>query len=149
MSGDPSDICGESRGTAEAGCLATEVKRSERGESLYVYFWRIFFASLNEYAKDPLGLKDLEILSSALLLNQSLFEVGHVRDTVENSNALLASVDLSFQYVNGALVSRSDDGVVSIFAQHVACKLDIGKLISGHYLQRVILTGRQCARQNF
>ena len=27
----------------------------ERGESLYVYFWRIFFATLNEYAKDPLG----------------------------------------------------------------------------------------------
>ena len=38
----------------------------ERGESLYVYFWRIFFASLNDYAKDPLGLKDMEILSGAI-----------------------------------------------------------------------------------
>jgi hypothetical protein len=35
-----------------------------RDESLYVYFWRIFFATINEYAKDPLGLKDLELLSS-------------------------------------------------------------------------------------
>jgi hypothetical protein len=35
----------------------------ERGESLYVYFWRIFFATLNEYAKDPLGLRDMEMLS--------------------------------------------------------------------------------------
>jgi hypothetical protein len=36
---------------------------AERGESLYVYFWRIFFATLNEYAKDPLGLRDMEMLS--------------------------------------------------------------------------------------
>jgi hypothetical protein len=38
----------------------------ERGESLYVYFWRIFFATLNDYAKDPLGLRDMEILSSTI-----------------------------------------------------------------------------------
>ena len=38
----------------------------ERGESLYVYFWRIFFATLNEYAKDPLGLRDMELLSGML-----------------------------------------------------------------------------------
>jgi len=36
---------------------------ADRGESLYVYFWRIFFATLDEYAKDPLGLRDLEVLS--------------------------------------------------------------------------------------
>lgn len=38
----------------------------DRGESLYVYFWRIFFASLDQYAKDPLGLKDWEMLSAML-----------------------------------------------------------------------------------
>ena len=38
----------------------------DRGESLYVYFWRIFFASLDEYAKDPLGLKDMEMVSAML-----------------------------------------------------------------------------------
>lgn len=43
----------------------------ERGESLYVYFWRIFFASLNDYAKDPLGLQDMEILSGAVSAGQS------------------------------------------------------------------------------
>ena len=45
-----------------------ELKKSmaERNESLYVYFWRIFFASVDEYARDPLGLKDLETLSSVL-----------------------------------------------------------------------------------
>lgn len=46
----------------------TELRASmeERGESLYVYFWRIFFATINEYAKDPLGLRDMEMLSSML-----------------------------------------------------------------------------------
>jgi hypothetical protein len=46
----------------------TELRQSmdDRGESLYVYFWRIFFASLNEYSKDPLGLKDWELLSAML-----------------------------------------------------------------------------------
>lgn len=43
---------------------------AERGESLYVYFWRIFFATLNEYAKDPLGLRDVEILSGMLAAGQ-------------------------------------------------------------------------------
>ncbi len=46
----------------------TELRESmaDRGESLYVYFWRIFFASLNEYAKDPLGLRDWEMLSAVV-----------------------------------------------------------------------------------
>ena len=35
----------------------------DRDESLYVYFWRIFFASVNEYAKDPLGLDDWQMLA--------------------------------------------------------------------------------------
>lgn len=38
----------------------------DRGESLYVYFWRIFFASLDQYARDPLGLKDWEMMSAML-----------------------------------------------------------------------------------
>lgn len=42
----------------------------ERGESLYVYFWRIFFASLDQYAQDPLGLKDWEMLSAVLSADQ-------------------------------------------------------------------------------
>lgn len=42
----------------------------DRGESLYVYFWRIFFASLDNYARDPLGLKDWEMLSAVLSADQ-------------------------------------------------------------------------------
>ena len=51
-----------------ADLTPSELRQSmdDRGESLYVYFWRIFFASLDEYAKDPLGLKDWEVLSVML-----------------------------------------------------------------------------------
>jgi hypothetical protein len=46
----------------------SELRQSmdERGESLYVYFWRIFFASLDEYARDPLGLREWELMSAML-----------------------------------------------------------------------------------
>ena len=46
----------------------TEMSQSmdERGESLYVYFWRLFYASMNQYAKDPLGLNDIQKLSALL-----------------------------------------------------------------------------------
>jgi hypothetical protein len=38
----------------------------ERGESLYIYFWRLFYASFDEYAKDPLGLQNLSLFSAML-----------------------------------------------------------------------------------
>jgi len=43
---------------------------ADRGESLYVYFWRIFFATLDEYAKDPLGLQDMKMLSTMVASGQ-------------------------------------------------------------------------------
>jgi hypothetical protein len=43
---------------------------ADRGESLYVYFWRLFYASIDEYARDPLGLNDWRLLSSALSSRQ-------------------------------------------------------------------------------
>jgi len=38
----------------------------ERGESLYIYFWRLFYASFNEYARDPLGLQNMRLFSAML-----------------------------------------------------------------------------------
>ena len=39
---------------------------ADRKESLYTYFWRVFFASMREYGKDPLGLRDWQLLSAVL-----------------------------------------------------------------------------------
>lgn len=35
----------------------------ERGESLYVYFWRLFYSAIDEYARDPLGLQNMQLMS--------------------------------------------------------------------------------------
>lgn len=43
---------------------ALRAQMKARNESLYTYFWRVFFASVNEYAQDPLGLRDWQMLSS-------------------------------------------------------------------------------------
>lgn len=39
---------------------------AERNESLYTYFWRVFFASMREYGKDPLGLSDWQMLAAVV-----------------------------------------------------------------------------------
>ena len=51
-----------------ADLTPTELSQSmdERGESLYVYFWRLFYASIDQYGKDPLGLNDIRMLSAML-----------------------------------------------------------------------------------
>ena len=50
----------------------TELKQSmeQRGESLYVYFWRLFYASVDNYAKDPLGWNDMQKISGMLSAGQ-------------------------------------------------------------------------------
>lgn len=55
-----------------ADLSASELKQSmaDRDESLYTYFWRIFFATMREYGKDPLGLRDLKMMSSMLKSDQ-------------------------------------------------------------------------------
>lgn len=39
---------------------------AERNESLYVYFWRIIFASLREYSRDPLGMRNMNALAGSM-----------------------------------------------------------------------------------
>ncbi len=51
-----------------ADLSSTMLARSmeERGESLYVYFWRLFFAGIEDYARDPLGLREMSAMTSIL-----------------------------------------------------------------------------------
>jgi len=41
---------------------------TERNESLYVYFWRAFYASVQQARRDPLGMRDLGLLTSLLFV---------------------------------------------------------------------------------
>lgn len=54
-----------------ADLTPTELSASmdERGESLYVYFWRMFYATFTEYARDPLGLNNLGLFSAMLSMD--------------------------------------------------------------------------------
>jgi len=89
-----------------------------RGESLYVYFWRIFFASMNEYAKDPLGLKDLEILSSAISSGQ------------DNSFKVMAAYEVAnVKLARDMLGNDSDNAVIGARNQRAIDVL--GKEIEG------------------
>ena len=49
-----------------------ELKQSMevRGESLYVYFWRLFYASVDDYGRDPLGWNDMQKISKVLSAGQ-------------------------------------------------------------------------------
>ena len=51
-----------------ADLTPAELRQSmaDRDESLYVYFWRIVFAAVEQYAQDPLGIRNWERLSSAV-----------------------------------------------------------------------------------
>ncbi len=43
---------------------------ADRDESLYVYFWRLLYASISEAAKDPLGIRAVRDISLALRSGQ-------------------------------------------------------------------------------
>ena len=51
-----------------ADLSATELlaNMAAREESLYTYFWRLIFASIRDYARDPLGMQDLQNLGSVV-----------------------------------------------------------------------------------
>lgn len=55
------------RNFVHADLTAQELRQSmsDRGESLYVYFWRVYFASMKEYARDPLGVNDMAAMLAA------------------------------------------------------------------------------------
>ena len=38
---------------------------AERNESLYVYFWRLYFAAMKDYSRDPYGVNDLATMMAS------------------------------------------------------------------------------------
>ncbi len=88
----------------------------ERGESLYVYFWRIFFATINEYAKDPLGLRDMEMLSGMLAAEQE--NSFKVMIAYEMTN-LDAVEDVLGDDSSNAVIGARNQRAIDVLAQEV------------------------------
>lgn len=69
---------------------------AERGESLYVYFWRIFYASVDEYVRDPLGVRDWRLLMALfstdsdnalkIALAYEMTRIDRVRDALDGAS---------------------------------------------------------------
>jgi hypothetical protein len=63
---DEIDYTGGNFVHADLSAAELSASMAERDESLYAYLWRVFFVAIREYAKDPLGIRDLQTLASAV-----------------------------------------------------------------------------------
>lgn len=91
-------------------------RMSERGESLYVYFWRLFFMAMEEYARDPLGTKSIP-LYSALLSND--------RQAIKTALAWeLVDVDRHSRFLAGesgsAIIESRNERAIEVVAEALA-----------------------------
>lgn len=60
----------------------------ERGESLYVYFWRLFYAAIADYARDPLGLQSMQLLTQlATRRDDDAFKIAIAYELVKAAQA--------------------------------------------------------------
>jgi hypothetical protein len=55
---------------------------ADRGESLYVYFWRLFYQAIDAYTQDPLGLRDWRLLSSMLSTDDQAMKIALAHEMV-------------------------------------------------------------------
>jgi len=95
------------------------VRMQERGESFYVYFWRAFYAAMREASRDPLGLRDLNLLAT-------LFSPGG-EDTLKVTMAYELA---NFDSVSTALDGRDGSALIASRNQRAVDVLD-GKLRGG------------------
>ena len=76
---------------------------SARNESLYVYFWRAFYASMRDASRDPLGIRSWQMLSAMLTTDDTtafrtmvayemtrIDQVNQFLDGGDNGSALIA-----------------------------------------------------------
>lgn len=90
---------------------------ADRNESLYVYFWRVFFASLDEYAKDPLGLRDLQLLGNLLLDNrQDAFKIALAYELADATSA----GDILGGAEGSAVIAARNEHAVSVLGEELA-----------------------------
>lgn len=72
-----------------------------RDESLYVYFWRMVFASFDQYAKDPLGTRDWQLAAALLTSSQD-----------ENALKLVVAEELLASMESGDMFGGEDGSAI-------------------------------------
>lgn len=91
---------------------------ADRGESLYVYLWRLFFVAIDDYASDPLGIRDIGLMTAMLNGDERALKVAIAREMVKATHGgdFLGGADGSAiiaarnEHAIGVLLSQLDDG---------------------------------------
>lgn len=93
---------------------------AERNESLYVYFWRAFYASIREASRDPLGLRDWQMIAalargegqsfkSRLALEMTRFDSLNDMLDGDNGSAIIAARnERAMQVLDGRLATGDE-----------------------------------------
>ena len=88
----------------------------ERDESLYVYFWRAFFAAMDDYARDPLGLRDLQVVSGALTSGRgNALKIALAHDLVSTS----FSSDVFGGENGSALIEARNEHAIEVLKEQI------------------------------
>lgn len=88
----------------------------ERDESLYVYFWRAFFAAMDDYARDPLGLRDLQVVSGAISSGRkNALKIALAHDLVSTS----FSTDVFGGENGSALIEARNEHAIEVLKEQI------------------------------
>lgn len=97
---------------ADLSPIELRASMTERGESLYVYFWRAMYAGMADYAKDPLGVRTWQLIGAMANPDD---EAGIRRAFAEELLRSDAMID-SFAGENGsALIEARNEKAMRVF----------------------------------
>ena len=101
-----------------ADLTSAELARSmaDRGESLYVYFWRLVFAAIDDYAGDPLGLNDWRLLSSMFSSDEDALKIAIAYEMVKASD----TGDILAGETGSAVIAARNEHAVRILEDRLA-----------------------------
>lgn len=89
----------------------------ERGESLYVYFWRLFYTVIEEYARDPLGLQQADALSRMLMHDEKdAFKIVLAEELVRAAQA----GDFLGNEQGSALIAARNERAIEVLREQIA-----------------------------
>jgi hypothetical protein len=88
----------------------------DRGESLYVYFWRLVFAGIDDYARDPLGLNDWRLLSSIFSSDENALKIAIAYEMVRAS----ATSDILAGENGSAVIAARNEHAVRVLQEQMA-----------------------------
>jgi hypothetical protein len=89
---------------------------ADRGESLYVYFWRLVYQAFDEYASDPLGLRHWRLLSKMVSAEEDALKIAMADEMVHATR----TGDILGGQTGSALVAARNEHAVGVLQDQIA-----------------------------